>query len=104
MTRCVGTLLLSTPSHRRQSAPVIMLQVMICFPTVLCRWSSCNGTVNTDIAPTDFMINYGHLLPPMLADGVRIMIYVGMEVTSGLRQPCDAGWQSSGDTAFKCEA
>ena len=43
---------------------------------------SCNETVNTDIAPPDFMIDYGHLLPPMLADGIRILIYVGMEVMS----------------------
>ena len=36
-------------------------------------------SVNTDFAP-DFMLNYGALLPPMLADGVRVMIYVGLEV------------------------
>ena len=43
------------------------------------RWVTCNETVNADFQP-DFMLNYGELLPPMLADGVRVMIYIGLEV------------------------
>ncbi len=39
--------------------------------------------VNADFH-SDFMINYNMLLPPMLADGVRIMIYIGMQVRTGL--------------------
>ncbi len=35
-------------------------------------------SVNADFHG-DFMINYGMLLPPMLADDIRIMIYVGMQ-------------------------
>jgi hypothetical protein len=42
-------------------------------------WATCNMSVNSDFQP-DYLINYGALLPPMLADGVRVMIYVGLEV------------------------
>ena len=35
-------------------------------------------SVNADFH-SDFMINYGNLLPPMLADDIRIMIYIGMQ-------------------------
>ena len=38
-------------------------------------------TVNQDFQP-DYLLNYGDLLPPMLADGVRVMIYIGLEVIS----------------------
>ena len=38
--------------------------------------------VNADFH-SDFMLNYNMLLPPMLADGVRIMIYIGMQVSTG---------------------
>lgn len=41
--------------------------------------------VNADFH-SDFMLNYGMLLPPMLADGVRVMIYIGMQVSAQL--PC----------------
>ena len=37
--------------------------------------------VNADFH-SDFMLNYNMLLPPMLADGVRIMIYIGMQVST----------------------
>ena len=40
-------------------------------------------SVNSDFQP-DYLIDYGPLLPPMLADGVRVMIYVGMEVLPGV--------------------
>ena len=29
----------------------------------------------------DQLLNYDQLLPPMMADGIRVMIYVGMEVS-----------------------
>jgi len=45
------------------------------------RWKTCNNSVNADFQP-DFMLNYGELLPPMLADGVRVLIYIGLEVRS----------------------
>ena len=35
-------------------------------------------SVNADFH-SDFMLNYGNLLPPMLADDIRIMIYIGMQ-------------------------
>ena len=44
-----------------------------------CRWASCNETVNHDF-DADVLNNYDQLLPPMMADGIRVMIYVGMEV------------------------
>ena len=28
------------------------------------------------------LINYDQMLPPMLTDGIRMLIYVGMEVSS----------------------
>ena len=46
------------------------------------RWQTCNMSVNADFQP-DYLLDYGDLLPPMLADGVRAMIYVGMEVILG---------------------
>ena len=46
----------------------------------LCRrWQTCNMSVNADFQP-DYLLDYGDLLPPMLADGVRVLIYVGLEV------------------------
>ena len=49
----------------------------------VCRWASCNETVNKDF-DTDFLIKYDLLLPSMLgmADGIRVLIYVGMEVST----------------------
>ncbi len=46
------------------------------------RWTECDMAVNADFH-SDFMLNYNQLLPPMLADGVRIMIYIGMQVSAG---------------------
>ena len=43
-----------------------------------CSWTECDMAVNADFH-SDFMLNYDMLLPPMLADGVRIMIYIGMQ-------------------------
>ncbi len=48
-----------------------------------CRWADCNETVNHDF-DVDALNNYDQLLPPMMADGIRIMIYVGMEVSAGV--------------------
>jgi len=45
-----------------------------------CRWATCNETVNHDF-DADTLKNYDQLLPPMMADGIRVMIYVGMEVS-----------------------
>ena len=50
-----------------------------CNPCILRSWAVENSTVDSDFRP-DFMLNYGSLLPPMLADGVRIMLYIGLEV------------------------
>ena len=47
------------------------------------RWTECDMAVNADFH-SDFMLNYNMLLPPMLADGVRIMIYIGMQVSTAL--------------------
>lgn len=51
------------------------------------RWTSCNDTVNKDF-DGDVLIQYDRLLPAMLADGIRMLIYVGMEVS-----PDPAAWQ-----------
>ena len=44
-----------------------------------CRWTFDNDTVYHDF-DADQLLNYDRLLPPMMADGIRVMIYVGMEM------------------------
>lgn len=41
----------------------------------------CDMSVNADFH-ADFMLNYQQKLVPLLHDGIRVMIYVGMEVSS----------------------
>lgn len=40
------------------------------------KWASCNMAVNA-MMQGDYMKNYHTMLPPMLADGIRVMIYAG---------------------------
>ena len=42
----------------------------------------CDMSVNSDFHG-DFMLNYDKKLVPLLEDGIRVMIYVGMEVGFG---------------------
>ncbi|QDZ19216.1 serine carboxypeptidase [Chloropicon primus] len=42
------------------------------------HWESCSGKVHTDFMH-DWMLQYESIIPPMLEDGVRGMIYAGVE-------------------------
>ena len=42
------------------------------------HWESCSGKVHTDFMH-DWMLQYALIIKPMLEDGVRGMIYAGME-------------------------
>lgn len=49
----------------------------------------CDMSVNADFH-ADFMLNYQQKLVPLLHDGIRVMIYVGMEVRR--INVCVFGW------------
>ena len=42
------------------------------------HWASCSGKVHTDFMH-DWMLQYESIIPPMLEDGIRGMIYAGAE-------------------------
>merc|ERR1712100_223236 len=42
------------------------------------KWGSCNMEVNLlFVSAGDWMINYQNLIPDMLADGIKVLIYAG---------------------------
>lgn len=42
------------------------------------KWEACNMEVNLDMQG-DWMKNYDDIIPPMLEDGLRVMIYAGVQ-------------------------
>lgn len=74
------------------------------------KWESCNMAVNAAMQG-DYMKNYHTLLPPMLADGIKVLIYAGdvdyicnwlgnKKWTLALEWPHKADFNAAADVAY----